>query len=145
MFFNVCLHSRSFPLRPDWRKSDSSVDEEHQRNWKWNYNSKDLGRFPKVRTGRPDHGQTSHFDKAISFFQEFLLKSHLLRAYYLGLLNISGWIVLIKSEILITTEMVWPVSSAKWEAPLVASSPPFSRPAARASREACSQVKLAHF
>ena len=23
--FNVCLHSRSFPLRANWRKSDSSV------------------------------------------------------------------------------------------------------------------------
>ena len=26
VFFNVCLHSRSFPLRADWQKSDSSVD-----------------------------------------------------------------------------------------------------------------------
>ena len=26
VFFNVCLHSRSFPLHADWRKSDSSVD-----------------------------------------------------------------------------------------------------------------------
>ena len=24
VFFSVCLRSRSFPLRPDWRKSDSS-------------------------------------------------------------------------------------------------------------------------
>ena len=66
--------------------------------------------FLKVRTGMPDHGRTSHFDKAISFFQEFLLKNHLLRANYLGF-NISGWVVLIKSEILITTGMFWPVSS----------------------------------
>ena len=36
--------------------------------------------------------------KAISFFQEFLLKNHLLCANYLGF-NISGWIILIKSEI----------------------------------------------
>ena len=79
---------------------------------------RNLGRFPKVRTDRPDHGRTSHFDKTISFFQEFLLKNHLLRANYLGF-NISGWIVLIKSEILITTGMVWPVSSDKWKAPLV--------------------------
>ena len=28
VFFNVCLHSRSFPLRADWRKSDSTVDRE---------------------------------------------------------------------------------------------------------------------
>ena len=33
MVFNVCLHSRSFPLRADWRKSDSSVDGESQGNW----------------------------------------------------------------------------------------------------------------
>jgi len=69
--------------------------------------------FPKVRTGWSDHGhQTSHFDKAITFFEKFLLKSHLLHAYYLEF-DKSGWIVLIKSEILIMTGMVWPVSSAK--------------------------------
>ena len=28
VFFNVCLHSRSFPLRADWRKSDSTVDRD---------------------------------------------------------------------------------------------------------------------
>ena len=28
----TCLHSRSFPLRADWRKSDSSVDGEPKRN-----------------------------------------------------------------------------------------------------------------
>ena len=55
----------------------------------------------EIRTGRPDHGQTSHFDKAISFFQEILLKSHLLRAHYLGF-DWSGWIVLSKSDILIS-------------------------------------------
>ena len=26
--------------------------------------------FPKVRTGQPDHGQTSHFDNEIGFFLE---------------------------------------------------------------------------
>ena len=31
MFF---LHSRSFPLRADWRKSDSLVDGEPQGNWR---------------------------------------------------------------------------------------------------------------
>ena len=36
------------------------------------------GRFPEVRTGRRDHGKTTHFDKEIRFFQEFLLKNHLL-------------------------------------------------------------------
>ena len=78
---------------------------------------RNLGRFQKVRTDRPDHGRTSHFDKTISFFPEFLLKNHLLCANYLGF-NISGWIVLIKSEILIMTGMVWQVSSDKWKAPL---------------------------
>ena len=28
--------------------------------------------------------RTGHFDKEISFFQEFLLKNYLLHAYYLG-------------------------------------------------------------
>ena len=42
MFFNVCLHSRSFPLRADGRKSDSSVEGEPQGNWWWNSNSRDL-------------------------------------------------------------------------------------------------------
>ena len=32
MFFNVCWHSRPFPLSADWRKSDSSVDGEPQGN-----------------------------------------------------------------------------------------------------------------
>ena len=33
MFFNICLHSRSFPLLAVWRKSDSSVDGKPQGNW----------------------------------------------------------------------------------------------------------------
>ena len=32
VFLNVSLHSRSFPLRADWRKSDISVDGEPQGN-----------------------------------------------------------------------------------------------------------------
>ena len=51
-----------------------------------------------------------------AFFQEFLFKHHLLRARYLGF-DWSDWIVLIKSEILIMTGMVWPGSSDKWKAP----------------------------
>ena len=39
-FFKVCLHSRSFPLRPDCRKSDSSVEGKPQGNWEWNSNSR---------------------------------------------------------------------------------------------------------
>ena len=42
VFFSVCLHLRSFPLRADWRKSDSSVDGEPQENWRWNSNSRDV-------------------------------------------------------------------------------------------------------
>ena len=40
VFFNACLHSRSFPLRADWRKFDSSVNGEPQGNWRWNSNSR---------------------------------------------------------------------------------------------------------
>ena len=42
MFFKVCLHSRSLPLRADWRKSNNSVDREAQGNWRWNSNSRDV-------------------------------------------------------------------------------------------------------
>ena len=38
--------SRSFPLRTDWRKSDSSVDGEPQGNWRWSSNSKLSFLFP---------------------------------------------------------------------------------------------------
>ena len=82
------------------------------------YNEPILGRFPFVRTGRPDHCRTSHFNNEFSFFRGFLLKNHLLPTHCLGF-DWSGWIVLINSEILITTERVWPVSSDKWKAPLV--------------------------
>ena len=39
----VCLHLCSFPLRTDWRESNSSVDGEPQGNWRWNSNSKARG------------------------------------------------------------------------------------------------------
>ena len=42
VFFNVCLHSRSFPIRVNWRRSDSSVDEKLQGNWNQNSISKDI-------------------------------------------------------------------------------------------------------
>ena len=29
-FFNVCLHSCSFPLHANWQKSDSSVNRSHK-------------------------------------------------------------------------------------------------------------------
>ena len=73
-----------------------------------------LSHSPKVRTG---HGWTGHFEKGIGFSQEFLIKTYFLRTRYLGF-DWSGWIVLIKSEILITTGMARPVSSDKWKAPL---------------------------
>ena len=61
-------------------------------------------------------GRTSQLANEMGFLQRVLLKNHLLHAYYLGF-DWSGWIVLIESEILITTGMVWPVSSGKWKAP----------------------------
>ena len=72
-----------------------------------------FGPFPKVRTDRPDHSRTSHFDDENAFFQEFLLKHHFLRVCHLG----SLWIVLIKSEIIIMTGIFWPVSFDKWKVP----------------------------
>ena len=45
----------------------------------------------------------SYFENEIGFFQEVLLNNHLLRADYLGF-DWSGWRVLIKSEIIITTD-----------------------------------------
>ena len=50
----------------------------HQRKTLSQLNPVHSGPSPKVRTGRPDHGWTGHFDKEIRFFQEFLLKNHLL-------------------------------------------------------------------
>ena len=65
--------------------------------------------------GRAITGPVSKQIKS-AFSKGFLVKNHLLRAYYLGC-DWPGWIVLIRSEILITTGMVWPVSSDKWKAP----------------------------
>ena len=58
VFFNVCLHSRSFPLRADWRKSDRSVDGEPQGNWRQNSNSRDVVPFPVPPPERP--GELAH-------------------------------------------------------------------------------------
>ena len=41
-------------------------------------------RFPKVKTGLPDHGCTAHFENEIGFSQECLLKNDFVRAYYLA-------------------------------------------------------------
>ena len=48
--------------------------------------------------------------------QEYFLKNRLL--LHLGF-DRSGWMVLIKSEILITTGIVWPVSSDKRKARMI--------------------------
>ena len=73
---------------------------------------------PKVRTGRPDHGWTGHFENEKGFFQEFLMKTDFLRVYYLGF-DWCGWIAFIKSKTFIKTGTSWPVSSDKWKAPLL--------------------------
>ena len=76
------------------------------------------GRFPFVRTTRPDHCRTSHLDNEIGFFRGFLWNFIFLPAHYLGF-DWSGWIVLTNGEILITTGRLWPVGSDKWKAPSV--------------------------
>ena len=48
-----CLFMYAVPLCAEWRKSDSSVDGEPQRNWRCNSNSGDVRRFPF----------TKHFEK----------------------------------------------------------------------------------
>ena len=76
------------------------------------------GSFPFVRIGRPFHSPTSHFENEIGYFQEFLLKNVLRRAYYLGF-DLSNWRVLIKRKpIIIATKKVWPVTSDIWKAPI---------------------------
>ena len=62
-----------------------------------------LGGFPK--------------DNEMGFFQEFCWKTISFVHTILGF-DSSGWIVLIKSEILIKVGMVWPVRSDRWKAPL---------------------------
>ena len=65
------------------------------------------------------HGQTSRFDNEIGFFQEFFSEKPSLScipAIY-AFIDWLGWKVLIKSEILITTGMIWPLKSDKCKAP----------------------------
>ena len=74
-----------------------------------------LRRFPFVRTGRQDHCRTSQLlANEIGFFQSFFLEKPSSTGF-----DWSGWIVFIKSEIFITTGMVWPVSSDKCKVPSV--------------------------
>ena len=56
-----------------------------------------------------------------AFSKSFFMNNHLLHESYVGF-HQSGWIVLIKSEILIMTGMVWLVSSDRWKMPCVWSS-----------------------
>ena len=53
VFSNACLHSPSFPLRANWRKSDSSVDGEPQVNWRRNSSSTDVVASPAPPLQRP--------------------------------------------------------------------------------------------
>jgi len=53
---------------------------------------------------------TSQFENEMVFFSKGI--------FYVYIIYWCRWIVLIESEILITTGVVWPVSSDKWEAPL---------------------------
>ena len=57
---------------------------------------------------------TSQFENEVGFSQEFLPKKHFFGACYLGV-DLFGWRVLIKGEILIATGTVWLVSSDKWK------------------------------
>ena len=59
MFFNVCLHLRSFPLHADWQKSDSSVDGEPQGNWRRSCKLSFL--FPPRRQSAPESLLAGYF------------------------------------------------------------------------------------
>ena len=77
------------------------------------------GHFPFIRTGWLDNGWTSQFENEIGFFQECLLTTHLLRAYYLGF-DWSGWKRFDSKwnpHFVIMTGRVWPVSSDNWKVP----------------------------
>ena len=51
----TCLHSRSFPLLADWRKSDSSVDRKPQVEFKFQRRSCKLSfLFPPCRQSAPE-------------------------------------------------------------------------------------------
>ena len=82
MFFNVFLHSRSFPLRADGRKSYSSVEGEPQANWWWNSNSRDLVATgasspsfsgPAARALRRACSQTSQGLQTLALFKRKIL------------------------------------------------------------------------
>ena len=46
-WFSMFVYNRaSFPLRADWRKSDSPLNEEPRGNWRWNSHSGDVVASP---------------------------------------------------------------------------------------------------
>ena len=65
----------------------SKVATEHCCPPKWKFSFK--GAFQKSELPA-DHGRTNHFDHEIGFFQEFLLKNHLLPTYHVGFDRSSG-------------------------------------------------------
>ena len=111
LFVNVCLHSRSFSLPADWRKSDSSVDGEPQGNWRRNSNS---------RASYP--GQF-----ALSELPEEAWNRVRLREGVLGEFSQQAWLVTAQPKSPRTTG-----NEAANSRDVVASSPSFSHPAARA-------------
>ena len=65
--FQCCLHSRSFLLRTDWQKYESSVNREPQVNWRWNSNPRDIVGYGWLQallpfpTPPPEHpGELAH-------------------------------------------------------------------------------------
>ena len=74
------------------------------------------GAFQKSELAGRTICRTSHFDKERIIFPRVFAENHLFCTNYL-VFDWSGWIVLIKSEILNTTGIVWPLSSDKWKAP----------------------------
>ena len=106
----VCLHSRSFPLRADWRKSDSSVDEE-----------------PQGIGGGIDGDVVDCLQSAIS------LKIRLVLISASAIANRD--VMLIRA---VTLQRK--IRDRSQSRDVVASSPSFSRPTPRTPRRACSQA-----
>ena len=76
VFFNVCLHSRSFLLLAVWRKSDSSVEGNPQGNWRRNWNTRDVVASspsfsrPAARAPRSACSQANWHEKSFSFLKD---------------------------------------------------------------------------
>ena len=100
------LNSCEFSMRTCW----SGLDHKIRTICYWYWSTLSNTVWQRI------HGRTSHFDNWNRLFPRVFDEN--LRTYYLSF-DWSGWIVLSKSEILIATGMVWPVSSGKWKAPLI--------------------------